>query len=138
VEDSALKRTPGNKVSLGFFIVLCVITTVTFYMDQSKNDVLMKTIQHWWLNLWSIYDIYTNVERGIATEIAFNYLSAIKSMIRFSMYEAQVWMWDVIIYPFLTRFKIYRLFHVSGRKKMYIICPCVTCSVASVIEAPTA
>jgi len=94
-------KTLGNKITLGFSILLfCLITT------------------HWLLNVWGCYDVYMNVPPG-AREYALLDMSEVKSMIRMTLYEIQVWMGDVIL--------IFRLYYICERRIVKIVFPCITC-----------
>jgi len=100
-------KTFGKKITLGFLVFLfCLITT------------------HWLLNVWGCYDIYVNVPPGALAEYALLNMSEVKSMIRMTVYEMQVWMGDVIL--------IFRLYYVCGRRIVNIIFPCITCVAAIV------
>jgi len=103
-------KTFGKKITLGFLVFLfCLITT------------------HWLLNVWGCYDIYVNVPPGALAEYALLNMSEVKSMIRMTVYEMQVWMGDVIL--------IFRLYYVCGRRIVNIIFPCITCVAAIVCSS---
>jgi len=95
-------KTLGKKVTLGFSILLCCLI-----------------MTHWLLNVWGCYEIYMKVPPGGLREYAFFDMSDVKSMIKMSLYEVQVWMSDLIL--------IFRLYYVCGRNVIKVIFPCIIC-----------
>jgi len=103
-------KTLGKKLGLGFSTLLfCLITT------------------HWILNVWGCYDVYMNVPPGSLTEYTLLDMSQVKSMVRMTVYELQVWIGDAIL--------IYRLYYICGKRIVNIIFPCVTCVTAIVCSS---
>jgi len=93
--------TFGNKLIFAFSILLCLFITT-----------------HWWLNLWGIYMAFFETPDSTARELFFANSGTKLNVARFTVYEVQTWMGDLLL--------TYRLYHVAGRKLLVVIPPLVT------------
>ena len=91
--------TFGNKLVFAFSILLfLLITTVPYPPNVLHNKLhLIQFLQHWWLNLWGVYEGFLKMPTEKAREMYFADVGAAVSLTKFVIYEIQTWMGDALL-----------------------------------------
>jgi len=93
----------GNKLVFVFSIFLCLfITTVRTCRTRSTAASAHEFLQHWWLNLWAVYEAFMKMPTPLAREMYLANLGSNASLTRLTIYEIQTWMGDSLLVTFLT------------------------------------
>lgn len=131
------KLRAGNKLVMGFSILLLAFISTVSVSCLPPNPVF-KLEQHWILNFCRCYDVFLRGSDLSTMDGAFANQRNGTNLARFIVYEVQAWMGDCLL---VTRYshilqpnahplfsKIYRLYHVCGRKWSIVAVPCIMCS----------
>ena len=64
--------------------------------------------QHWWLNLWTVYDAFLRMPTPLARDMYLSNLGSKISITKLTLYEIQTWMGDLLLVTHSYRVPVFR------------------------------